>query len=61
FYFDEEVEYSIVVSEEADQMNFKISYESPVGEGLMCKKVGDVVEIEVQGGNTKFEVLGIRR
>ena len=61
FDFDEEVEYSIVGSAEADPMNFKISNESPVGEGLMGKKVGDVVEIEVPGGTTKFEVLGIRR
>lgn len=59
--FDEEVEYTIVGSAEADPMNFKISNESPVGEGLMGKKVGDVVEIEVPGGTTKFEVLGIRR
>ena len=61
FDFDEEVEYSIVGSAEADPMNYKISNESPVGEGLMGKKVGDVVEIEVPGGTTKFEVLGIRR
>ncbi len=38
FDFDEEVEYSIVGSAEADPMNFKISNESPVGEGLMGKK-----------------------
>lgn len=61
FDFDEEVEYSIVGSAEADPMNFKISNESPVGEGLMGKKVGEVVEIEVPGGTTKFEILGIRR
>lgn len=39
FDFDEEVEYSIVGSAEADPMNFKISNESPVGEGLMGKKL----------------------
>ena len=59
--YDEDIEYVIVGSSEADSLNNKISNESPVGEGLMGKKVGDVVEIEVPGGTTKFEVLGIRR
>ena len=40
--FDEEVEYTIVGSAEADPMNFKISNESPVGSALIGKKVGDV-------------------
>ena len=59
--FDEEVEYTIVGSAEADPMSFKISNESPVGEGLIGKKVGDIVEVNVPGGIAKFEVLGIRR
>ncbi|MGG7143990.1 transcription elongation factor GreA [Clostridium nigeriense] len=59
--FDEEVEYSIVGSAEADPMNFKISNESPVGLALLGKKVGEVVEVLVPGGVNKFEVLGIRR
>ena len=59
--FDEEVEYSIVGSAEADPMNFKISNESPVGSALIGKKVGDVVEVAVPSGINKFEVLGIRR
>lgn len=42
-------------------MSFKISNESPVGEGLIGKKVGDIVEVNVPGGIAKFEVLGIRR
>ena len=61
FDFDEEVEYTIVGSAEADPMNFKISNESPVGEALLGKKVGDVVEVTVPEGVSKFEVLGIRR
>ena len=60
FDFDEEVEYTIVGSAEADPMNFKISNESPVGEALLGKKVGDVVEVTVPEGVSKFEVLGIR-
>lgn len=59
--FDEEVEYSIVGSAEADPINSKISNESPVGAALMGKKVGDVFEVNVPGGTTKFEVMGIRR
>ena len=59
--FDEEVEYSIVGSAEADPMNFKISNESPVGSALESKKVGDIVEVAVPDGVNKFEVLGIRR
>ena len=54
--FDEEVG-----SAEADPMNFKISNESPVGSALLGKKVGDVVEVAVPSGVSKFEVLEIRR
>lgn len=59
--FDEEVEYSIVGSAEADPMNFKISNESPVGKGLIGKKVGEIAEIQVPDGISKFEILEIRR
>ena len=61
FEFDEEVEYTIVGSAEADPMNFKISNESPVGSGLIGKKVGDIVEIAVPDGTSKFEILDVRR
>ena len=59
--FDEEVEYTMVGSAEAGPMNFKISNESPVGSALLGKKVGDVVEVAVPNGVSKFEVLEIRR
>ena len=59
--FDEEVEYSLVGSAEADPMNYKISNESPVGAALLGKKVGELVEVLVPGGVNKFEILGIRR
>ncbi|MGL5634193.1 MAG: transcription elongation factor GreA [Sarcina sp.] len=62
FDFDEEVEYTIVGSAEADPMEFKISNESPVGEALMNHKVGDTVEAVLPSGDmAKFEVLEIRR
>ncbi len=59
--FDEEVEYSIVGSAEADPLINKISNESPVGSALMGKKVGEVVEVSAPQGVMKFEVLEIRR
>lgn len=59
--FDEEVEFTIVGSAEADPMENKISNESPVGMGLVGKKVGDIVEIPVPDGVSKYEILGIRR
>ena len=59
--FDEEVEYLIVGSAEADPINNKISNESPVGKGLIGKKVGDVVEVQVPDGVSKYEILSIRR
>ncbi|MDQ0151294.1 transcription elongation factor GreA [Eubacterium multiforme] len=59
--FDEEVEYNIVGSAEANPMEFKISNESPVGAGLLGKKVGDIVEISVPDGISKYEILEISR
>jgi len=61
FEFDEEVEYIMVGSAEADPINNKISNESPVGRGLVGRRVGDVVEIQVPDGVSKYEILGIRR
>ncbi len=59
--FDEEVEYIIVGSAEADPMNNKISNESPVGNGLIGKKVGDVIEVTVPDGVSKYEILEVNR
>ncbi len=58
--FDEEVEYTIVGSAEADPYELKISNESPVGRNLIGKKVGDTVEIQIPDGITKYEVLEIK-
>ncbi|ENJ9655991.1 TPA: transcription elongation factor GreA [Clostridium botulinum] len=59
--FDEEVEYIIVGSAEADPMNNKISNESPVGNGLIGKKVGDIIEVTVPDGVSKYEILEVNR
>ncbi|HBC97905.1 MAG TPA: transcription elongation factor GreA [Clostridium sp.] len=59
--FDEEVEYLIVGSAEADPANNKISNESPVGKGLVGKKVGDILEIQIPDGISKYKILSVRR
>lgn len=57
--FNEEVEYHIVGSTEADPRKSKISNESPVGSALIGKKTGSVVEVSVPDGVIKFKVLQI--
>ena len=59
--FQEEVEYTIVGSAEADPYELKISNESPVGRTLLGKKVGDVVEVQIPDGATQYKVLSIKR
>ena len=58
---EEEVEYQIVGSTEADSLNFKISNESPVGAALIGRKVGETVEVETQVGALVFRILEIQR
>lgn len=57
--FDEEVEYQIVGSTEADPMNGKISNESLVGAALIGAKVGDIISVETEFGVDKYTVLSI--
>lgn len=59
--FDEEVEYYIVGSTEANPSLFKISNESPVGSALMGKKAGAVVEVTVPDGVIKFKIIKISK
>ena len=59
--FGDELEYTIVGSTEADPVEFKISNESPVGQAILGKKVGSVVEVNVPAGILKYEVLEIKR
>lgn len=61
FDFDEEVEFHIVGSAEADPMENKISNESPVGSALIGKRLGDIVEVNIPDGVSKYEVLEIKR
>ncbi len=59
--FDEEVEYSIVGSTEADSLKGKISNESPVGAALIGRKIGESVEVETQAGICLYKILEIQR
>src|SRR5690554_3376733 len=58
---DEEVEYTIVGSAEADPIELKISNESPVGRAMIGNKVGSVVEISVPDGVLKYEIINISK
>ena len=59
--FDEEMEFKIVGSTEANSLEGKISNESPVGQALIGKSVGDVVEVETQAEVMEYKVLDISR
>ena len=59
--FDEEIEFKLVGSTEANSLEGKISNESPVGQALMGKKVNDVVDVETQAGVIQYKVLDIQR
>ena len=58
---DEEIEFYLVGSTEANSLQNKISNESPVGQALMGKKAGDVVDVETQAGVIQYKVLEIQR
>ena len=59
--FEEEVEYKIVGSTEANSLAGKISNESPLGAALLGKGVGDEVVVEAQAGTMEYKVLKIDR
>jgi len=56
-----EFSYTLVADSETDVRNGKLSVNSPIGKGLLGKKVGDVAEIQVPNGVMKFEVITISR
>ena len=59
--YDEEMEYTIVGSAEADPYNGRISNESPVGSALLGKKSGDEVDVQVPDGIIKYKIVNIAR
>ena len=59
FEYNEELEYSIVGSTEADPSKGRISDESPIGKALLGKKTDDIIDIETPGGVIKVKILAI--
>ncbi len=58
---NEEIEYSIVGSIEADPFANKISDQSPIGRALVGNKIGDTVSVEVPDGTISFKILEVTR
>ncbi len=56
-----QISYKLVAQSEADLASGKISVDSPIGKGLLGKKVGETAEIQVPNGVMKFDVLEISR
>ena len=58
---EEEEEYSIVGSQEADPMNYRISDDSPFGRAMVGKGEGDIVEVEAPVGILKFRIVSVEK
>lgn len=56
-----EMEYTLVAENEADLKEKKISIDSPIGKGLLGKKVNDIADVQTPNGIVKFEILDITR
>ena len=59
--FDEEVEYKIVGSTEANSLKGKISNESPVGKAILGHKKGDTVTVETEAGEFQYKILAAKK
>ncbi len=57
---EDEWEYTIVDATSADPANDLISYASPVGQALIKRKVGDVVDVALPNGTVQYEIIGLR-
>ncbi len=57
--FEEEEEYQIVGTVEADVSKNKISNESPVGKALVGRSIGDIVDVETPSGTIQYKILDI--
>lgn len=56
-----QMNYTLVAESEADLKSGKISVNSPIGKGLLGKKVGEIAEVTVPNGRLKFEIISIDR
>jgi transcription elongation factor GreA len=57
--FGDELDYTLVGFAEADPLNNKISFESPVGKAILGKRQGDIVEVNVPAGKLKYKILAV--
>lgn len=58
--YSEKIDYKLVGPAEADVMNNKLSYESPLGKELLGKKVGDIIHVNAPAGVIQYELLEIK-
>ncbi|HEY2494445.1 MAG TPA: transcription elongation factor GreA [Paenibacillus sp.] len=58
--YSEKIEYRIVGTAEADVLDNKISYESPLGKELLGKEVGNIISVNAPMGVLKYELLEIK-
>lgn len=58
--YDEDIEYTIVGSSEADSLQNKISNESPLGAAMMGKKVGETVMVEAPAGEIEYRIISVK-
>ena len=56
-----QMNYTLVAESEADLKSAKISVNSPIGKGLLGKKIGEIAEVTVPNGILKFEIISIDR
>ena len=56
---NKEMEYTLVSESEANLKEKKISVQSPIGEGLLGKKIGDIATVKTPNGEMQFEILDI--
>jgi transcription elongation factor GreA len=57
---DQQIEYKLVTTEEADLSQGLISTSSPIGRGLMGKRVGDSVKVTTPSGSREFEIRALQ-
>ncbi|MBR2258010.1 MAG: transcription elongation factor GreA [Blautia sp.] len=57
--FDENLEFQIVGSSEADSLGGKISNESPLGQALLGARIGDIITVEAPMGMVEYQILKI--
>ena len=52
--------FQIVGEFEADPMNKKLSQNSPIGQALIDKKIGDLIEVNIPAGKVQYKIVGIK-